>query len=95
MAHLPSRRWLQFRLSTWCALVAILGLALACGPVWLVEPVDFAPEPFPVGGGLPHHTFRVRFNPRTWWPVLATVALVAWRGGWVLWTRREELRLRG
>jgi hypothetical protein len=86
-----SRRW-QFRLSTWCWLVAILGLALVSGPVWLIEPVDFAAEPFPVGGGLPHSEVRVRLNPRSWWPVLATVALVAWKGGWLLRERRQEGR---
>jgi hypothetical protein len=39
MPLLPSRRWLQFRLSTWFVLVAILGWAMATRPYygWFVS----------------------------------------------------------
>ena len=39
MRFLPSRRWFQFRLSTWFVLVAILGWAMATRPYygWFVS----------------------------------------------------------
>jgi len=42
MIEKPKRRWLQFRLSTWFALVAILAWALACQPyvVYRAEELD-------------------------------------------------------
>ncbi|MBX9790712.1 MAG: hypothetical protein K2Y37_17485 [Pirellulales bacterium] len=36
MRYLPSRRWFQFRLSTWFVLVAILAWAMVCWP-WVTS----------------------------------------------------------
>ncbi|MBX9789949.1 MAG: hypothetical protein K2Y37_13610 [Pirellulales bacterium] len=78
MQFLPPRRWLQFRLSTWFVLVAILGWAMASRP-WLIEVQHVPPfEPW----YLP--------NPFLALPALTLAAFLAWNAAWALFGRFKK-----
>jgi hypothetical protein len=45
MRFLPPRRWIQFRLSTWFVLVAIVAWAMTCRPWWTEHYEGYAQIP--------------------------------------------------
>ena len=104
MRFLPPRRWLQFRLSTWFVLVAVLGWAMTCRPYYK----DFHDVVVEHEGGSgilsfgfndedPYHTAllatlhaQVGLNPELRWPTLALAAFLAWKAAWAVAERRRR-----
>ena len=99
----PSRRWFQFRLSTWFVLVAILGWAFAVRPVVvfdyhtaiLGDPVDHRPRfwigiNWGMGARYDFKTLEFGPIPDLLWPVLALAAFLAWKAACAVVERRRR-----
>lgn len=78
----PKRRWLQFRLSTWFVLVAILVWAIV-DPIY-TKRVEMGTHPFT---GNHVEVIRQRINFR---PILGLLAFLAWKAFWAVVERRRE-----
>lgn len=85
-----SRRWFQFRLSTWFVLVGIVAWAMWLGP--LSKRQESARRNNPANPGQPEY-YQVTYtaiNPsRALYPALALVALVGGKTAWRIVERRR------
>ncbi|MBX9789136.1 MAG: hypothetical protein K2Y37_09495 [Pirellulales bacterium] len=94
MRCLPPRRWLQFRLSTWFVLVAILAWAMATRP-YLVAVQGASAGPMAGPPWEPIYVVEHRVNKQLRWPALTLSAFLAWKAAWAAIERRRREALPG
>jgi hypothetical protein len=102
MRPFPPRRWLQFRLSTWFVLVAILGWAMVTRPYWVRDSFSqfrsgqSAYVTSDRGDLIPARALMVRprprVNPALGWPALALATFLAWKAAWAVGPRMVRCR---
>jgi hypothetical protein len=80
---------LQFRLSTWFVLVAILGWAFVTRPYVVDRIGDYAGAESGASGRPIYHVERGA-NPQLQWPALALATFLAWKAAWPMIDRRRR-----
>ena len=102
----PSRRWFQFRLSSWFVLVAILAWAMLRWPdmdwdeYWILLPIPntAGPQPEEYRKAFVFEVLELRCycwtyswpNPVAKWPALALAAFVGWKAAALVLNRRRS-----
>src|SRR4051794_35250581 len=107
MSTKPSRRWFQFRLSTWFVLVGLVALSMSLRPYteWSVDSgAVTSSSPAPPGASViitvrhmaeVEHTWiiiKTTPNPKLAWPTLGLLALLTWKIAGQIVERRRSRR---